>query len=650
MPSAPVHSYASDFETTSADDYAIDGYTRVYLGGLMDIDTREYVDFDSIDWFYDWFQNLSCNAEVSFFNSSFDGSFIVNKCLREGMICESYMTKKEREDARKKARADYLASKGKKAVEWVDGKRRKTYVPKKVTAEFEEPSNSFSIIQSGSRWIQLVMKNARGFKLTVYDIGNHFTTCNNLEQVAEALGIPGKTDLDVFKRRGPDYIAGEEERIRCKRDVEIVAEAVKVMRDRGFTSSTLAGDAWRIWSDMYTQQVMREKDMDVKEAKAYIDKEIFPKISEKVKFSDGRVMDIRDAYIGGRVYLRPQYKDKDLIHVNCADRNGMYPAIMLNCQMPYGRPIISMHRPATDCYIVSFTSRFKLKRGMDPTLQKKGSFRSTQPEWLYESEMPMELTMTSIDLDLFLGHYDVYDWNVCTKYYVSFKTRIGREFFGEYIEGMAEWKSTAKEAMKKTEGTEEYFRHKADYYCAKVAQNALYGKTGQQPEKPYQWAELEEEKLKIRESDVLKGEFFAPFGHKYLPIACIITAEARKALINVYEKVKEAVYCDTDSVYYIDHGENLVDLGIELHPSKLGAWDMEHEGCEARFERAKTYVLRENGELIVRCGGMPVKVKEHVTWENFHPGVEFEAGTGKLLPRQVEGGKILIPISYKMSD
>jgi len=52
-----------------------------------------------------------------------------------------------------------------------------------------------------------------------------------------------------------------------------------------------------------------------------------------------------------------------------------------------------------------------------------------------------------------------------------------------------------------------------------------------------------------------------------------------------------------------------------------------------------------DGELNVKCAGMPEKVKEKVTWENFHKG--FKAG-GKLLPKQVNGGVVLIDTDFTL--
>ena len=95
-------------------------------------------------------------------------------------------------------------------------------------------------------------------------------------------------------------------------------------------------------------------------------------------------------------------------------------------------------------------------------------------------------------------------------------------------------------------------------------------------------------------------------------------------------------------------------MGIWLDDSELGAWDIEHFMLpDARFLRAKTYIIGDRTKPLeienVKCGGMPDRVKAHVTWDNFHIGAEYGVGTGKLLPRSVKGGVVLKEVGYKIS-
>ena len=656
--------YACDFETTTASDYAIDGEVRVYLWHMRDLATDEAIMGTSIEDWFGWFERMEQNTTMWFHNAAFDCSFIMYHALAIGMTCESYSEKKGRLDAKKDAEKAWLKSNNKDLYYLAStGKRCKTRIPDAVTEQYCDMRNSFEIVKAGSRLIQMVMTNDKGWKLSIYDSGNKYTTCKSLEDIATQIGEPGKTYLDVYKRRGPDYVATEEDIARVANDTRILRKAMILMYDGGLTSPTLAADAWKIWHSMYVAHVAEEKGMDEKEALKYVDGFVFPKIKEKMTYDDGTVVNMRDAYYGGRVYLDPKYKDVDLKHLSVVDCNSMHPHQMRNKPMPYGKPWRSVDKPESLLYIIQFHCRFKLKPGKDPTYQRNKSFRSIEAEWVYESYPDGEtVTITSIDLEIFLEHYDVEGFEYATKYYLNFNWKAG-EFFTEYIDLMYNTKEESKDAMKECYGpgvmigdreikedkVAEYLQLHGDYYRAKILMNGLYGKFGQDPEKPYQWAEMEADKSKVRikESDIEKDEYFSMFGHKYLPVAIFVTAWSRKMITEAYEKIG-GLYCDTDCVQYIDDGR---EIPLELHPSKIGAWDVEHKDMiRGRYLRAKTYMLEDHdGSLIVKCGGMPDKVKKHVTWENFHPGLELPPGTGKLLPTKVKGGTALMDIGYKIS-
>lgn len=638
--------YSMDFETTTYADYELDGEVRCYLWHIRGVfSDDEYIGY-SMREFFDWVEGLKDNTTTGWFhNVGFDGKFITDYGLRNGWTSEDYSTVKTRKLNKSQAVKVYLDNNDLKSyTRSENGKMQKTYIPKRVTADFEVPKRSMTVIKAGSRWIQLVMVNSKGKVLQLYDTGNKFTTCASLHDIAVTIGAEDKSFLDVHKRRGLDYVATNEDIERVKGDTRIVAQGIRLFYDWGMTKPTLAGDAWKIYYDMLCEKFGKDK----------VEKEIFPKMSEKFTFKDGYEIDLRDAYFGGRVYLRPQYADKDIEGVSNIDCNSMHPSQMRYMPMPYGRPVLSVGEPLTEHYVVSFSCVYDIKKGMDPTVQRMKSFRSIQAEWVYHSDRAGEtLVMTDIDLKQFLRHYNVSpNFDMIEKHYINYKTK-SECLFNEYIDRFAQEKADCKkERDKHPKGSDDWVKWNNLYYKAKILQNALYGKFGQDPEKPYQWLTLDEkDKVRIEESNVADGEFFAPRSQKYLAVAVFITAWSRNSLIDTFEKIPGAIYCDTDSVYYKDNGEDLETLGIELHPTRLGAWDVEHKMEKmGRWLRAKTYFLElPNGKLEVKCGGMPAEVKEHVTKENFHVGYEFEPGTGKLLPRTVKGGVALKEVGYKIS-
>jgi hypothetical protein len=74
--------------------------------------------------------------------------------------------------------------------------------------------------------------------------------------------------------------------------------------------------------------------------------------------------------------------------------------------------------------------------------------------------------------------------------------------------------------------------------------------------------------------------------------AASITSAARASLLKGISAATRPVYCDTDSIicYDLKEGE-----GIELHPSKLGAWDIEKEGDAVYIAGKKLYAVYQNG-------------------------------------------------------
>lgn len=685
--------FVADTETTSEADYQLDGETRVYLWNIQRVKGLDPATFkkgemdckeddllgDNMTEFFDWIEGRTNKTTyLWFYNTSFDGAFITDYALRNGYTSESYNDVVLRNNGRKEAIKKYLTENDLPFFDESTGQR--TYVPRKVTKDYDVPRKSLTVIKSGSSWIMLVIINSRGHVIKVYDVGNKFTTVNGVEGIAKVLGRSGKTGLDLTKRRGLDYIATDEERERVTVDTDIIEDGIKLFYDWGMRCSTLAGDAWQDYMKMcrryYFEEAMKElentpgsedlpeefktaiaEDVGMKKLGA-----VYPdKMPETFTCANGVQINIRDAYAGGVVYVNPKFEEKEVASCSVIDRNSMHPSSMKFCDMPYGIPETSVGEPKSTRYIVKFTAAFKIKKGMFPTIQKKGSIRTMDADWIYDTHgEPMELTMTDLDLKWFLASYDLdIPFDCLEKSYLNFKHKK-LPVLGEYVDKWtAEKKKCKKERNKYEKGTDGYSKWDILYYRAKIMQNALYGKFGQDPIKPYQWAEIgEKDVLEIEESDTEAGEYFPAYASKYLAVACFVTAESRDSLRNAIELVKDDfVYADTDSVHFNDHGIGkeavkamLVEKGVWLDDAELGAWDLEDDGCKAKYLRAKTYIHEKDNKLDVKCAGMPEKMKKHVTWDNFYSGALFPAGTGKLLPRMRKGGKTLVEVDFRIKE
>lgn len=137
----------------------------------------------------------------------------------------------------------------------------------------------------------------------------------------------------------------------------------------------------------------------------------------------------------------------------------------------------------------------------------------------------------------------------------------------------------------------------------------------------------------------------------YTPMGVFITAWARDDIIRNAQRLGDRfAYADTDSLHVM--GLEPVE-GLDIHPTRLGAWANEVNFDRARYIRAKTYiehVTHEDGEPVepynmVRCAGLPRNLTDQVTFDNFRRGLTL---WGKLRPRHVMGGIVLEPGPYTL--
>ena len=135
---------------------------------------------------------------------------------------------------------------------------------------------------------------------------------------------------------------------------------------------------------------------------------------------------------------------------------------------------------------------------------------------------------------------------------------------------------------------------------AKLLLNSLYGKFGQRANIKEGWQMLDiGEPYNPEEHKTLEGLRF-----KYIPklstqergfepqayplIAAYVTSVARRTLYEGFEAVglHNVLYCDTDSMFV---KEGYDKTKIDIHPSKLGAWSLEHENIIFQAKGKKFY-------------------------------------------------------------
>jgi hypothetical protein len=251
-----------------------------------------------------------------------------------------------------------------------------------------------------------------------------------------------------------------------------------------------------------------------------------------------------------------------------------------------------------------------------------------------------------------------------------FKTAIG--IFDEYINKYRELKLMSKGALRE---------------LAKLFLNNLYGKLASSPDSSFKVAYVKEDK---------SIGFYTVEAHEkeagYIPCGAAITSYARNFTIraaqqNYYGANKRGfIYADTDSIHCDLSPEEM--KGIKVDPKAFCCWKLESNWDTAIFVRQKTYiehVIKEDGKepkdgpfFSIRCAGMPQRCKTLFELSMTQPDEtvfakaakdfdytakemefariprkleDFKVGIkvpGKLVPRRIPGGTLLVPTTYEM--
>ncbi len=555
----------ADFETTSTENFEIDKSVRVWAVNVREIQTNEVVlTSENIQDFFKLIKKES--SEIFFHNLKFDGMFILNELFKQGYT-------------------------------WSE--------------EPKEEMTFGTLISDSGIWYSLTIihkkYNKRYIKTTIFDSLKKLPF--SAKQIAKGFNLEiAKGEIDYTKYRGEDYKMTEEERFYVENDTSIVSQALKVQFDSGLSKMTIGADALGNFKDNLGKRAF---------------KYMFPVLPHSVD------ADLRQAYKGGFVYLNPQFKAKELTNVISYDVNSLYPSVMYDKPLPYGEPVYYKGEYKKDkkfpLYICVITANFKLKDGFIPTIQLKNSFRFNPTQYLTTSNgEPVQMTMTSVDFELFQKHYDIID----IEFVCGWKFKAVTGLFKDYIDYWGNIKKNETGAKRQ---------------LAKLMLNSLYGKFGTNDRKcqsiPYFDKTDKIVKFKKGEETIEKPVYTA--------LACFVTAWARHITITSAQAVgiNNFVYADTDSLKIVNLRQHHVRKIIKVHNKNIGEWKFEGFASKGKFLRAKTYALqieewfpKRKSEFHVTCAGMPDIVKEKVNFENFNYGSVFN---GKLLQTKVQGGVLL---------
>lgn len=659
-----------DFETTV---YKGQVNTEVWASASVELYTDDVNIFHSIDEQYNYFIQQNCNIIAYYHNLKFDGAFWLSYLL---------VDKGYKQAIRKTGKAET-------DVTWVEEKNMEN---KTVKYSISDKGMWYTIVIKVNNKIIEIRDSLKLLPFSVKRIGDSFGTKHKkLDMEYTGFRYAGCTITDEEKR----YIAN---------DVLVVKEALEIMFNEGHNNLTIGSCCLEEYRNICKHSLKNELDYKEMYPNLY---DI--KLDTSVYKYETAGEYIRRSYRGGWCYLVKGKENQIKTNGTTADVNSLYPSMMSSESgnpYPIGAPhfwkgnFIPDKAIADDrYYFIRVKTRFYIKKNKLPFIQIKSSllYKGTEAletsdvydarngqyytHWtdkdgnLHDTRVEMVLTMT--DYQLIKEHYELVDFEILDGCW--FYSQIG--IFDEYIDKYKKIKLESKGALRE---------------LAKLFLNNLYGKMASSTDSSFKLAYIKEDKslgfIPISEANKKPG---------YIPVGSAITSYARNFTIRAAQKNYHGVnkrgfiYADTDSIHCDLEPEKI--QGIKVHDKDFCCWKLESCWDTAIFTRQKTYiehVVKENCVPIdrpynnIKCAGMPQKCKDlfelsldgtavvsgyndritnkHKDWSEEEKEFLFDKETGKtihrtfddfkiglkvpgkLRPKRIRGGVLLLETSYEM--
>ena len=652
-----------DFETTV---YAEQSRTDVWAAAMCELYTEDCEVFHSVEEWFRYCRSLSGNICCYFHNLKFDGSFILDYLMNVLEYKQAY---------------DIVGG-----GDVIDGKKYQEIVKFRKMKDMNNKTFRYTISDMGM-WYSITIKvdgriieirdSLKLLPFSVREIGRSFGTKHR------------KLDMEYEGFRYPGCEITPEEQEYIKNDVYVVKEALEIMFNEGHNHLTIGSGCLEEYKGIIGKKSYAEMFPDV--YKTEIDEDQFG--------CDNAGTYIHRSYKGGWCYLAEGKENKHYHNGVTVDVNSLYPSVMHSDSgslYPVGEPhfwigdIPEEAKGPLRYYFVRFRTRFRIKPGYLPFIQIKGNLLYSPNECLKTSDVQdpktgeyhrfykgfdgekvesfVTLTMTMTDYELFLEHYNVKGMQILDGCWFEAK----RGIFDEYIEKYKQIKMNSKGARRQ---------------IAKLFLNNLYGKMASSTISSFK-------KAYVGPDGSIGFETIIEHAKKpgYIPVGSAITSYARNFTIRAAQKNYHGVdkpgfiYADTDSLH-IDLPIDQV-VGVPLHDTEFNHWKCESCWDDALFVRQKTYTEHVTHEdlkpverpyYIIKCAGMPERCKtlllssilqippseikpDDITYTHLSKEEEdfikvkrtisdFKIGLvvpGKLLPKRIPGGTLLINTSYEM--
>lgn len=651
--------YVADFETTVFEGQ---DHTEVWAAAIVKLHTEEVEVTNSIEKFFSGLERKA-PCICYFHNLKFDGSFILNFLLRQ----------------------NYKPALDKRGDRWLS-------IPRM-------PVHSFTcIISDLGQWYKMTIKTEYGiieirdsYKLLPFslrDIGRSFHTKHQKTEIT----------YEGERKAGEEITAQEREYIQ--NDVLVIKEALEMMFQDGHTRLTIGSCCLSEYNQMpktcfmvnihHTDKTRSVETPDGPAFEIEYDSHFTPNLYKiPIECDDFESIGdyVRECYRGGWCYVAKGKENKIFNNGLTLDVNSLYPSVMHSESgnfYPVGLPLTfntgSEHldwylaHPSLFYIFLRVKTRFRLRRGFLPFMQIKGDLMYPSNTALESSDVysrkdgrfyseyiaPTGERVQAIPTLSLTGP----DWLLFRKHYVLDETEIldycvfqsARGMFDSYIDKYRKIKMESEGAQRQE---------------AKLFLNNLYGKMAASTNSDFKVGFLDETGA-LRFSTVLANDKKPG----YIAQGAAITSYARIFTITAAQKNYHGVsqrgfiYADTDSIHC---DLSIPELkGVNLHDSKFLHWKVEKEWKAGLFVRAKSYLeIDENNEIDIKCAGMPQRCKQlfissvtgkEVDFETDarekeflktpHGITDFKIGLqvpGKLVPRQIPGGVVLMKQDFTMN-
>jgi len=482
-------------------------------------------------------------------------------------------------------------------------------------------------------------------------------------------------DFDYKKIRPYDYILEDIEKCYIYNDVYILKEFIKQYYIKnelvGYTASSIAFN--NMLNFMFPDAPKKYEEFT----------NVYPEIKDKKIIS---LIDV--SYTGGFTYCNPSVKGKIIEKEgHSIDRNSSYPSAMKNNKLPYGIPKYFSGKYKHDKnYDIALQKihfdGFKRKNNSNiglikigsccdflQDIKKKGFKKNDYVSSNFDNEGQLltcnyNIVLTIDELEMLSSVYDFYTYRTIGETILKGSKNLVKKI--EYVEGVMFLSKIGDFGNFIDDCVERKNKYKnEDNECGKTVakrdMNSLYGKLGSGFTRTImQYVKDDNGFFKIERKYENDTEYDYEEKRKYYrAFASFTTSYGRIALISIIIKIekmygeKNFLYSDTDSIYATLTVDEFKALGIELHKTNLGAWDIEKEFTRFKCLGAKKYILygheygkNKDDKISQHCAGLPYDAQKTLNFDNFYLGATFV----KKQKKKVIGGYRLENIEFTLKE